>query len=164
MAGDTLSWVREACGRIPDVPSLAFVHIPVPQVCVEGVVGFGGVEGGERGPQLHCGCRHRHLPATYLLPSYVQFMEVWVACPTVGRKQEDVACSARDTGLFDLARWALLLGGRGAAGQRRAPGLHCRGWCGAGAPHEAAGDHRMRSWCLLAAAAGSRVRLTGRMP
>lgn len=34
----------------------------------------------------------------------LQFRDVWHEAGTVGLKQEDVACSARGTGLFDLAR------------------------------------------------------------
>jgi pre-mRNA-splicing factor SYF1 len=33
-----------------------------------------------------------------------QFRDAWVDSPTEGRRAEDVACSVRDTGLFELAR------------------------------------------------------------
>ena len=33
-----------------------------------------------------------------------QFRDVWVGSPTAGRRAEDVACSVRDTGLFEVAR------------------------------------------------------------
>ncbi|KAL4427687.1 hypothetical protein ABPG75_001776 [Micractinium tetrahymenae] len=60
---DTLAWVNATAASMPTVPSLAFVHIPIPQ-----------------------------------------FRDVWSDEPTVGSKEEDVACSVRDTGLFALAR------------------------------------------------------------
>ena len=43
------------------------------------------------------------LTRTLPLPS-LQFKDAWYDTPAVGHKQEDVACSARDTGLFELAR------------------------------------------------------------
>ncbi|KAL4444638.1 hypothetical protein ABPG77_002455 [Micractinium sp. CCAP 211/92] len=63
VAEDTLSWVNTTASRMPAAPSIAFVHIPIPQ-----------------------------------------FIDVWWDEPTVGNKQEDVACSVRDTGLFQLSR------------------------------------------------------------
>ena len=32
VGGDTLAWVNATLQQLPQVPSLAFVHIPVPQV------------------------------------------------------------------------------------------------------------------------------------
>ena len=45
-----------------------------------------------------------HLPP--LAPPRAQFMRTWAEAPTVGLKQEDPACSVRDTGLFALAQCA----------------------------------------------------------
>ena len=45
-----------------------------------------------------------HCPAPPVFLPHLQFKEAWYDAPTVGRKQEDVACSVRDTGLFGLAR------------------------------------------------------------
>ncbi|PRW60250.1 ser thr phosphatase family [Chlorella sorokiniana] len=63
VAPDTLAWLDETSAGLPRLPSLVFVHIPIPQ-----------------------------------------FNDAWYDAPTVGRKEEDVACSARDTGLFSLAK------------------------------------------------------------
>ena len=60
-----MAWVRRTARRLPRVPSLAYVHIPVPQ-----------------------------------------FMAAWNGGPTLGSKQEDVACPLVETGLFDAARRA----------------------------------------------------------
>lgn len=108
VAEDTLGWVNRTAHHLSPAPSLAFVHIPVPQVCAPRLhappsapFGRPGLPepaaqttqrcavGGDRGESL-AGC--------------VQFQDVWWDAPTRGRKLEDVACSVRDTGLLGVAK------------------------------------------------------------
>lgn len=123
VAQDTLAWLNATSAGLPPVPSLAFVHIPIPQV-------GGGCQRRMRGRCIHSCLKRRVLQpclprrcllllghawynvaiatccTSVLLPDPPQFKEAWYDAPTVGRKEEDVACSVRDTGLFNLARRA----------------------------------------------------------
>ena len=129
VAKNTVEWMRQAAAGLPRVPSLAFIHIPIPQARMAcpslAILAAAPLLQRSRPAALRAGmgCMNRkaqcpeHLSAHCVLsavpalparpPARAQFMGVWNEECTWGSKEESVNCPLIDTGIFEAFRQAL---------------------------------------------------------